>query len=56
VVEGKLRLKIGNEDLGIIQTGDSYLVSGNMFHSPEALEKSVVVDMFSPPREEYKDE
>ena len=54
VVEGRLRLKIENEDLGIIQTGDSYLVSGNMFHSLEALEKSVVVDTFSPPREEYK--
>ncbi|MBS7614947.1 cupin domain-containing protein [Candidatus Bathyarchaeota archaeon] len=54
VVDGKLRLKIENEDLGIIQSGDSYLVRGNMLHSLEALEKSVVVDMFSPPREEYK--
>jgi quercetin dioxygenase-like cupin family protein len=54
VVEGKLRLKIENEELGIIQAGDSYLVRGNMLHSLEALEKSVVVDMFSPPREEYK--
>ncbi|MEM3356465.1 MAG: cupin domain-containing protein [Candidatus Bathyarchaeia archaeon] len=54
VVEGKLRLKIESEDLGIISTGDSYLVRGNMLHSLEALEKSVVVDMFSPPREEYK--
>jgi len=54
VVEGKLRLKIENQDLGIIQTGDSYLIRGNMLHSLEALEKSVAVDMFSPPREEYK--
>ncbi|MEM3627518.1 MAG: cupin domain-containing protein [Candidatus Bathyarchaeia archaeon] len=54
VVEGKLRLKIENKDLGIIQAGDSYLVQGDMLHSLEALEKSVVVDMFSPPREEYK--
>jgi len=54
VVDGKLRLKIENEDLGIIQARDSYLVRGNMLHSLEALEKSVVVDMFSPPREEYK--
>lgn len=36
VVEGKLRLKIENEDLGIIQAGDSYLVRGNMLHSLEA--------------------
>ena len=56
VVEGRLRLKIGNEDLGIIQAGDSYIIRGNMLHSLEALEKSVVVDMFSPPREEYKNE
>ena len=54
VVEGRLRLRIENEDLGIIQVGDSYLIRGNMFHSLEALEKSVVVDVFSPPREEYK--
>jgi len=54
VVEGRLRLKIENEDLGIIQAEDSYLIRGNMLHSLEALEKSVVVDMFSPPREEYK--
>lgn len=54
VVEGRLRLKIENEELGIIQAGDSYLVRTNMLHSLEALEKSVVVDMFSPPREEYK--
>jgi len=54
VVEGKLRLKIENEDLGVISTGDSYLIKGNMLHSLEALEKSFVVDTFSPPREEYK--
>jgi len=54
VVEGKLRLEIENEDSGIIQAGNSYLIRGNMLHSLEALEKSVVIDMFSPPREEYK--
>jgi len=54
VNEGRLTLKIENENLGIIQAGDSYLIRGNMLHSLEALEKSVVVDVFSPPREEYK--
>jgi len=54
VVKGKLRLKIENEDLGTITAGDSYLIKGNMLHSLEALEKSVVVDIFSPPREEYR--
>ncbi len=56
VVEGKLRLKIENEDLGVIQAGDSYLIKGKMLHSLEALEKSVVVDTFSPPRKEYENE
>lgn len=56
VVEGKLRLKVENEDLGVIQAGDSYLIRGKMLHSLEALEKSVVVDTFSPPRKEYKNE
>jgi len=50
----KLRLKIENEDLGMISAGDSYLVRGNMLHSLEALEKSVVVDVFSSQREEYR--
>jgi len=54
VVEGKLRLKIENEDLGVIQAGDSYLIRGKMLHSLVALEKSVVVDTFSPPRKEYE--
>jgi len=54
VVEGKLRVKIENEDLGIISAGDSYLIKRNMLHSLDALEKSVVVDVFSPPREEYR--
>ena len=56
VVEGKLKLKVENEDLGVIQAGDSYLVKGKMLHSLEALEKSIVVDTFSPPRREYKNE
>jgi len=54
VTEGRLRLKIENEDLGVIQSGDSYLIRGNALHLLEALEKSIVIDMFSPPREEYK--
>jgi|GEM_PF-4039098 len=54
IVEGKSRVKIENEDLGIIQVGNSYLVKGNTLHSLGALEKSVVVNMFSPPHEEYK--
>jgi len=52
VVEGKLRLKIENEDLGTVQAGDLYLIRGSILHSLEALEKSVIVDVFSPPREE----
>ncbi len=54
VVEGKLRLAIENEDLGVVQTGASHLIRESLLHSLEALEKSLAVDMFSPPREEYK--
>jgi quercetin dioxygenase-like cupin family protein len=54
VVEGKLRLRIGDDDLGIIKSGESYLVEGNLLHSLKALEKSIVVDVFSPPRDEYR--
>lgn len=37
-----------------LATGDSYVVKGNDFHAMEMLEDSEWVDMFSPPREEYR--
>jgi quercetin dioxygenase-like cupin family protein len=53
VVSGKIRVSVEGEssDLG---PGDSYSASSGAVHSAIALERSVVVDTFSPPREDYR--
>ncbi len=53
VVSGKIRIIIDGEssDLG---PGDSYYVLSNVPHSALTFEPSVVIDVFSPPREDYR--
>lgn len=53
VVKGKYEVTIGGEKF-IAEKGDSYLVPSNVEHSQFALQKTITVDVFSPPREEYK--
>ncbi len=53
VVSGKIRIIIDGEssDLG---PGDSYCALSNVPHSVSTFEPSVVIDMFCPPRDEYR--
>jgi quercetin dioxygenase-like cupin family protein len=53
VVSGKIQITIDDKsfDLG---AGDSYCAPSNVPHSAFALEHSVVLDIFSPPREDYR--
>jgi len=53
VVSGRVRLTIDREtfELG---PGDSYHAPSNVPHGAFTLESSVVVDTFSPPREDYR--
>ncbi|MFB3765482.1 MAG: cupin domain-containing protein [Methanotrichaceae archaeon] len=53
IASGKVRLLIDGEqfDLG---PGDTYYAPSGVKHGAIALEKSVVVDTFSPPREDYR--
>jgi len=53
LIKGRLQFELGDEkaDLG---TGDSWVVPGNTEHAATALEDSLVVEVFSPVREEYK--
>ena len=54
VVEGQFRLTVKGESK-IIKKGDVYLVPSNAKHSAQALSDSAVaLDIFSPPREDYK--
>ncbi len=53
VVSGKIRITVEGKscDLG---AGDSYSAPSNVLHSAMALEASVVVDTFYPPRDDYR--
>ncbi|MBU0494695.1 MAG: cupin domain-containing protein [Chloroflexi bacterium] len=53
VVSGRLRLTVAGVDheLG---PGDSYRAAPNVPHGAFTLEPTVVVDVFSPPREDYR--
>lgn len=52
VVSGRFEFTIGDQvrELG---PGDAYLVPSDVVHSTRALEDAIVIDVFSPVREEY---
>jgi len=52
VVSGRGLLQIGDEEREL-RAGDGYLVPSNVPHAVTALEPSVAIDIFSPPRKEY---
>lgn len=52
VVRGRLRMTAGGQSYEI-ETGDSFLVRGDVQHAAEALDDSLVVDVFTPCREDY---
>ena len=53
LVSGRFLFELGDEkrELG---PGDCWLVPSNVPHRVTALEASVFIDVFSPPREEYR--
>ena len=51
---GKLRFTINGEDF-TAESGDCWIIPGNVEHSAEVLEDSFLVEVFSPVREDYKD-
>jgi len=52
VVEGRLRFVVGDEE-EIVPAGASVLIPAGVPHKVEALEDSVVLDVFSPVREDW---
>jgi quercetin dioxygenase-like cupin family protein len=52
VVLGKIRIAVDGKSLEL-GAGDSYIAPSGALHSAIALQESVVVDTFSPPREDY---
>ncbi len=54
VLEGTFELTIDG-DARILKKGDGYLIPSNVKHSAKAFdEPAVALDIFSPPREDYK--
>jgi quercetin dioxygenase-like cupin family protein len=52
IVSGRMELTIG-DDVRELGPGDAYLMPSNVPHHTRALEDTVVVDVFSPVREDY---
>lgn len=55
VVYGLLEMTIGGQ-LRVCHPGDSYAVPGGIMHSARALADTLVIDAFSPPRNDYRTE
>lgn len=58
VLSGRIRLKLAQanaDDLIFDMTqGESIIIPGDLDHEAEALEDSEVLDVFAPPREDYR--
>ena len=52
LVSGRIKFIAGDEEFEALP-GDSWCVPGDMEHSAEVLEDSVMVEVFSPVREDY---
>lgn len=55
VVSGQVEMTIG-EKVRILNPGDTYAIPGGVYHSAKAIVDSIVIDVFSPPREDYRTE
>lgn len=55
IVEGALRFRIGEEqgEEIVVRAGEVLFIPSNVPHSAEALEDTLDVDIFSPPREDW---
>ena len=53
IVEGELSMEVEGRTY-VLRAGDSLLFLADVEHGATALQRTLVVDTFSPPREEYK--
>ena len=55
VVYGKMEMTIG-ENTHVCDPGDSYAIPGGIVHSVRVLVDTLTLDIFSPPRNDYRTE
>jgi quercetin dioxygenase-like cupin family protein len=53
LVSGRIRMQVGDETREL-NPGDCWQIPSEVPHEAVALEPSVLVDVFSPPRDEYR--
>ena len=53
VLEGALRFRLGNEQQVDVRAGNVLVIPSNLPHSAEALEDTLDVDIFDPPRRDF---
>ncbi|MHA1753340.1 MAG: cupin domain-containing protein [Candidatus Helarchaeota archaeon] len=53
IISGKLEFNVNGKS-EILNPGDSYLVKSNIEHGAKVLETAVVIDIFTPARDDYK--
>lgn len=53
LLAGSLRFTIGDQ-IYTLSGGDSWCIPGGVAHKVDALEDTVVIEVFSPPREDYR--
>ncbi len=53
VLEGALRFTMGDERVITVTTGQLLVIPSNMPHKAEALEDTLDLDVFSPPRADW---
>ena len=53
IIEGELSMDVEGQT-HVLGAGDSLLLPASVEHGATALKRTLVVDTFSPPREEYK--
>jgi len=52
VVSGEVVMMIDGKET-LCRVGDSYQIPGGVSHSARTLSDTIIIDVFSPPREEY---
>jgi quercetin dioxygenase-like cupin family protein len=54
VISGRVRFTLDGQER-VVATGEHLLIPSNTMHGAEALEESLLLDIFSPPRQDFRD-
>lgn len=55
ILEGALKFVLGGEETVVVRSGELLVIPPNLKHSAEALEDTVDLDVFTPPRADWID-